>query len=97
MQNRHARSLVDFQCSSPKETLIRFVNVVAQSNGDLITIIQSNGDFITIALSNGDFVTTQSNVTSSPNCNSSCSQNLLMHEFNNCPFKVITPMFLASF
>jgi hypothetical protein len=51
----------------------RFINVAAQSNGDLITIVQSNGDFITTIPSNGDFVTTQSNVTSSLNCNSSCS------------------------
>ncbi len=34
---------------------------------------------------------------SSSNYNFSCSQNLLMHEFNNSPSRVIPPMFLASF
>jgi hypothetical protein len=34
---------------------------------------------------------------SNSNYNSGCSQNLLMHELNNHPSRVITPMFLANF
>jgi hypothetical protein len=47
----------------------RFVNVTIQNNGNFITIVQNNGDITIIVSSNGGSITTQSNVTSSPNCN----------------------------